>query len=166
MTNPRTLARLEARILERAAHCIEFELNDPRIGMITLTRVELSDDLSYAKVHYSTLGGDSRKRLAQAALDSARGFIQRQVGRVLETRKIPHLSFHFDERIELAAEMDLKIRAALERDNQIRPGAHPEDPADPPAESPTGAAAAELDPEIRDEYREFLDAQDEGELDR
>jgi ribosome-binding factor A len=134
--------------------------------MITLTRVELSDDLSYAKVHYSTLGGDSRKRLAQAALDSARGFIQRQVGRVLETRKIPHLSFHFDERIELAAEMDLKIRAALERDNQIRPGAHPEDPADPPAESPTGAAAAELDPEIRDEYREFLDAQDEGELDR
>jgi ribosome-binding factor A len=162
MTNPRTLARLEARILERAAHCIEFEVNDPRIGMITLTRVELSNDISHAKVFYSTLGGDSRKRLAQAALDSARGFIQRQVARVLETRKVPHLSFHFDDRIELAAEMDLKIREALARDKQVRPQAHSdlEQPAAEPAAEPAE------DAELQEEYREFLDAQDEGEVER
>lgn len=164
MTNPRTLARLEARILERAAHCIEFEVNDPRIGMITLTRVELSDDLSYAKVFYSTMGGPSRKRLAQAALDSARGFIQRQVARVLETRKVPHLTFHFDERIELAAEMDQKIRAALAHDKEVRPEAHADLEIQPTETAPAGPASAALDAETEAEYREFLAAQEEGEI--
>lgn len=117
--NPRTKARLEARILERAAHAIEFEVRDPRATFITLTRVELSDDLSIAKIYWSTLGGRSERSKAEHMLESAGGFIQRQVARILETRRVPRLVWHFDESLIRAQELDKAIRAALERDKVI-----------------------------------------------
>ena len=49
MANPRSIARLEARIHERVAHCLEFEVSDPRSAFITVTKVELSTDLSIAR---------------------------------------------------------------------------------------------------------------------
>ena len=54
MANPRTIAKLESRIHERVAHCLEFELADPRVGMITLTGVKLSPDLSLASAQSTT----------------------------------------------------------------------------------------------------------------
>lgn len=156
MTNPRTLARLEARILERAAHCVEFELADPRIALVTLTKCELSKDLAHAKLSYSVLGSDADQRRTQRALDDAAGFVMRQVGRVLETRKIPKITWHFDESVRMAAEMDRKIRAALEGDRAVNPTAHTELGVVPPDE------VDELDAEdeetlIEDEYEEFLE---------
>jgi ribosome-binding factor A len=117
--NERTKARLEARILERAAHAIEFEVRDPRATFITLTRVELSPDLSIAKMYYSVLGGAGDRSKAQHMLESAGGYIQRQVARVLETRRVPRLVWHFDESLIRAQELDKAIRAALERDKVI-----------------------------------------------
>jgi ribosome-binding factor A len=105
MANPRTIAKLEARIHERAAHALEFEVRDPRNVLITITRVELSKDLSHAKVFYSVLGGKAERSKAEHMLSSAGGFIQRQVARVLETRKVPHLHWIFDETIEQAQEL-------------------------------------------------------------
>ena len=81
MANPRTIAKLQARILERAAYCVEFELNDPRVGMITLTRCELSSDLAHARIFFTVLGGSTDRRTTERALESAAGFVQRQVGR-------------------------------------------------------------------------------------
>jgi ribosome-binding factor A len=117
--NPRTKARLEARILERAAHAIEFEVRDPRATFITLTRVELSPDLSIAKIYWSVLGGPGDRSKAEHMLESAGGFIQRQVARVLETRRVPRLAWYFDESLIKAQELDKAIRAALERDKVI-----------------------------------------------
>jgi ribosome-binding factor A len=158
MANPRTIARLEARILERAAHCIEHELADPRVGMITLTKVELANDLGSAKVHWSVLGGDSERRLAQRVLDDAAGYIQRQVGRVLETRKIPRLSFLYDDSIARAAELDRKIKEALAKDRELNPHAHDDLLA--------AGVDLEVEPtdettEIEREYEEFLEDEDE-----
>lgn len=153
MTNPRTIARLEARILERAAYAIEHELADPRVGMITLTKVELASDLGSAKVHWSVLGGDAERRKAQRVLDDAAGYIQRQVGRVLETRKIPRLSFHYDDSIAKAAELDRKIKEALAKDRQVNPNAHAD----------LLAAGVDLDTTedesktVEREYEEFLE---------
>lgn len=145
MANPRTLARLEARILERAAYAVQFEVSDPRVALVTLIRCELSKDLGNAKIHYSMIGNESDRRTTQRALESASGFIQRQVGRVLQTRRIPRLSWFYDDSVRRAAEMDQKIREAMEKDRAIHPGAHTEVlDAEPPKATPDEPDADEL----------------------
>ena len=119
MANPRTIARIEARIHERAAHCLEFELADPRSSFITITKVELSEDLASGKIHYSVLGDEADRSKAAHMLASAAGFIQRQVGRVLQLRRVPHLRWVFDDSILRAAEVNDAIQQALERDKRI-----------------------------------------------
>jgi ribosome-binding factor A len=144
MANPRTIARLEARILERAAYCLQFEVSDPRSGFITITRVELSPDLASGKIFYSVLGGEGEKSKAEGMLKSAAGFIQRQVARVLDMRRIPHLRWVHDGSIEKASELDLLIREARQRDREINPTLAMEEPiaesprTEPPSDARTG----------------------------
>jgi len=145
MPNPRSLARLAARIHERAAHCLEFELRDPRATFITITRVEVSKDAGHARIHYSVLGDAGERSKAAHMLASATGFIQKQVARVLETRIVPRLSFHYDDSIEHAAEMSQAIQAALERDRAINPLAHRE--AEEPRATETVSESDDADAE-------------------
>ncbi|MCY3004136.1 MAG: 30S ribosome-binding factor RbfA [Planctomycetota bacterium] len=154
MANPRTIAKLEARIHERAAHALEFEVRDPRNVLVTITRVELSNDLSHAKIFYSVLGSKSERSKAEHMLASAGGFIQRQVARVLETRKVPHLHWIYDESIEQAQELDSAIRKALERDRIIAQTGKP-----PTDDEEIAPEAAEGDADLGDEEL------DEGDVD-
>ncbi len=119
MASPKTVARLEAQIQRRVAHCLQFEVADPRAGFVTVTRVELSKDLQNAKVFYSVLGEDEELRSTARMLDQACGFVQRQVAGILRTRTVPRLSWHFDESIREAARLDRLIREARERDRRI-----------------------------------------------
>jgi ribosome-binding factor A len=123
MANPRTIARLQARIQERAAYCLQFEVSDPRASFITVTRVELSSDITSGKIFYSVLGSESDKSKAEHMLKSAAGFIQRQIARVLDVRRMPHLRWVYDGSMEQAANMDKLIREARERDRLINPHA-------------------------------------------
>jgi ribosome-binding factor A len=126
LANSRTLARIAARIKERAAHAIEFELSDPRSSFITITEVKVSSDLSIATILYSVLGSDGDKSKVKHMLADAGGFIQRKVGRVLTMRRVPKLRFIYDDSIEKNASMDALIRDAIEGDRGINPGAHDE----------------------------------------
>jgi ribosome-binding factor A len=126
VANARTLARIAARIKERAAYAIEFEVNDPRATFITITKVEVSGDISSAKIFYSVLGTEGDKSKVQHMLNDAAGFIQRKVSRVLSMRRVPRISFLFDDSIEKAAAMDALIRGAIEGDRGINPEAHDE----------------------------------------
>lgn len=161
MANPRTIARIESRILERAAYCLQFEVNDPRASFITITRVKLSTDLSSGKVYYSVLGGESDKSKAQHMLDHAAGFIQRQVSRVLEMRRMPRLSFIFDASSENAADVARLIAEARERDMRINPKLReeaPVKPADPRAiDGGLDAEEDELDGDAGDAEGEMLE---------
>lgn len=121
MPNPRTIARLEARIQERAAYCLQFEVNDPRASFITITRVELAPDITSGKIFYSVLGADADKSKAEHMLKSAAGFIQRQVARVLDVRRMPHLKWVYDESMQRAADIDQLIREARDKDRAINP---------------------------------------------
>lgn len=152
MANPRTIAKLQARILERAAHCVEFELADPRIGMVTLTRCELSADLARVKIFYSVMGGAVTKRQTQRVLEDAAGFVQRQVGRVLATRRIPRITWELDASIEYADEMDRKIREAIDRDREVR-GERAPAPVDD---------LDEVRSAVDEEYEEFLEDQEDS----
>jgi ribosome-binding factor A len=150
MTNPRVKARIEARIHERAAHCVEFELNDPRSALITITRVELSDDLSLATLCYSVYGSEGDKNRVARMLVDASGFIRKKIGGILRMRRIPELRWIYDDSIEYSARMGQTIQEALEKDRAIHPGAHAEIPP-PPAD----------DKIVDQEYLDFLSAQEE-----
>ena len=145
MANPRTLARIEAQILRRAAHCLQFELNDPRAGFVTLTRVELTKDMSIAKMHYSVLGDEADLRRVEQMLEHASGYIQRQVASVLHLRRVPHLRWYYDDSVAEAARLDALIREARERDRSINPALKDdEDPAFPPAPEPGSVQEEEV----------------------
>lgn len=119
MASPKTIARLEGQIQRRVAHCLQFELADPRAGFITVTRVELATDLATARVFYSVLGEDVEERKSQAMLEEAGGFIRRQVASILRTRTVPQLLWKFDDSIREAARLDALIQDARRRDRNI-----------------------------------------------
>ncbi len=84
------------------------EIKDPRIGLVTLTAVEMSDDLRHARVYFSVVGDDKTRQQSLKGLRSAAGFIRREVGHRLELRFAPEIAFHLDpgpERAQRLAEL-------------------------------------------------------------
>jgi ribosome-binding factor A len=130
VANPRTIARVEAQIHRRAAHCLQAELADPRSGFVTITKVEASRDLSSAKIHYSVLGDDSDRSRVEHMLEEAGGFIQRRVASALRLKNAPRLHWKYDHSIADSARIDVLIREARARDHEIR-GDRPEPGEDP-----------------------------------
>ena len=129
MANARTVARIESRIKQRAAELLQFEISDPRASFITVTRVEMKSDLLSGKIFYSVLGSESERSKARHMRDHAAGFLQRQIAPVLDLRRMPRLSWEYDESIERAANMDQLIRDARDRDASIRPEDQPSEEA-------------------------------------
>jgi ribosome-binding factor A len=124
MASPKSKARLESRIKERVAHCLEFEVNDPRATFITLTRVELSNDLGLARVFYTVLGKQGDRTQVEHMLESAKGFVRKQLGRVIQVRRMPALAFEYDLAVEDALRIDNAIQAALRHDREVNSSAH------------------------------------------
>src|SRR5206468_3312718 len=79
---------------------IRLELRDPRVGMVTLTGVELSRDQSHAKVFFTVLGAESAARDASEGLSRAAGFLRSALAHRLSTRSVPELHFEHDESVE------------------------------------------------------------------
>jgi ribosome-binding factor A len=102
--NERRIARLQEQIKQRLAEILLRDLADPKLGMVTITRVELDTEFTQCKAYWSVLAptsvGEARARAnSEEVLTRARGFCQREVGKSLNTRTIPHLEFVFDEGI-------------------------------------------------------------------
>lgn len=89
------------------------ELKDPRIHGVTVTYVEVSDDLRYAKVHVSIMGDEARQRLSMKGLASAAGFLQAKVAKRLELRYTPRLSFVLDMGVKRSIEVARILREVL-----------------------------------------------------
>jgi ribosome-binding factor A len=102
--------RLGELILAEISGLLTRDLKDPRIGFATLTRVELSDDLRYAKVFVSILGSEQEKARALQGLASATGYIRRHLGRALHLRYIPELTFLIDTSFEHGANIARLLR--------------------------------------------------------
>jgi len=79
------------------------ELRDPRIGFVTVTGVEVTNDLSVAMVRVSIMGSEEERAQALAGLESAAGFLRSRVGKALTTRSVPELRFVLDRGAEHAA---------------------------------------------------------------
>ena len=106
-------ARIADQIQRELAEVIRLELRDPRVGLITLTGVELSRDQSHAKVFFTVLGAESAAENAAEGLRRGAGFLRTQLAHRLTTRKVPELHFEFDESVERGMRLSKLIDEAV-----------------------------------------------------
>lgn len=94
-------------------------LNDVKddVGFITVTGVDLTSDLSFAKVYYTVLGNDEKKAAVAKKLEKAKGFIKTTLGSRVEMRKIPELLFYFDESIDYGNKIEKLIQELKDKEN-------------------------------------------------
>ena len=90
---------------------IQAELKDPRLGFVTVIRVELTDDMRYGKVFFSVLGNAEAQKKSVEALTSATGFIRRLIGERIELRFVPEIRFILDT----SAEYSIRIQQELDK---------------------------------------------------
>lgn len=99
MATPR-MRRINEVLREVIGAAIATDLNDPRIGFVTVTSVETSPDLRTAKVHVSVLGEEAAREEALAGLRSSHGVIQSKIAAETRMKRTPTLSFHYDPTVE------------------------------------------------------------------
>lgn len=101
---------------------LERELNDPRVNgaQVTISDVEITPDVRHAKVFYSLIGDEVQKAEVARGLESAAGWLSRELGKRLRTRHTPQLTFEFDESFERGDRLS-RLLDELKRDEGTKP---------------------------------------------
>jgi ribosome-binding factor A len=107
------LARVAEVIREVASETILFELRDPRVKGVTVTRAEVSADLQHAKVYVSIMGTNKEQDLCMHGLRHAAGYIQSKLAKRLQTRFTPTVKFIVDHGVKNSIEISRLINEAL-----------------------------------------------------
>ena len=101
---------------EIALMLMRGEIKDPRVGLVTITRVRMSKDLKRAKVFFSMSGSAEDVELSRQGLNSACAFIKRELARRLALKHIPTVSFEYDDTLDYADRIERAIRRIKEED--------------------------------------------------
>lgn len=107
--------RVTQAIKKEVSTIIHDELKDPRIGFITVTRVELTPDLRYAKIFFSVLGTEKEQADTKGALESAVGFIRRRIAQRIKLRLVPEIRFIQDK----SGEYSIHIQQELDKIKEL-----------------------------------------------
>jgi ribosome-binding factor A len=100
------IERVGNLIRHEISQLLQRQVKDPRLGnFVTVTEVSISPDLRYAKVFVSCIGSEEVKRDTLSGLAAASGFLRNQLAKRLRLRRIPELSFHWDDSIERGAHL-------------------------------------------------------------
>lgn len=102
----RRQARLNEQLKREISRVVRREVDDPRIGPVTVTGVEVTTDLSHARAWVRTLGDESALAEALEGLRAAAPFIRRELGKALRLRRIPELHFREDRTLERARRIE------------------------------------------------------------
>jgi len=102
--------RVAQLLKKEIAELLVTEVKDPRLGLVTVNRLELSKDLRYAKVYVGSLHEGAARVNVLQGLESASGFIRRELGRRLELRRVPELIFRMDENVEHGVRISSLLR--------------------------------------------------------
>ena len=105
--------RVAEQIRRELAELIAGELKDPRVGMISITGVEVTPDYAHAKIYFSTLAGHEHVDEVMAGLEKAAGFLRRELGKRIRIHTTPQLRFVFDASLERGAELSKLIQEAV-----------------------------------------------------
>jgi ribosome-binding factor A len=96
----RRAERLAEEIREQVAQMIASQLKDPRLGFVTVTRVELAHDLGHARVYVGVLGSEAEREKSLQSLHQASGFVRRELGKRLRIRHTPEIEFRYDKGLD------------------------------------------------------------------
>src|SRR5882724_6518753 len=91
--------RVADQIRAELATLLARQVHDPGIGFVTLTRVQVTPDIQQARVYYTALGDEGARKNSARALDRATTFLRRQIGARLRLKRIPEITFVYDESI-------------------------------------------------------------------
>ncbi|NOZ54232.1 MAG: 30S ribosome-binding factor RbfA [Gammaproteobacteria bacterium] len=108
--------RIADQIQRELAGIIQKNVKDPRVGMVTITAVQVSKELEYARIYFTVLGGEDAKKSTMTGLTKAAGFLRREIAKRLKLRNTPELQFQYDASIEHALHMSNLIDAAVASD--------------------------------------------------
>src|SRR5512136_3028286 len=93
-------------IHEMVSELLVKGLKDPRIGFVTITGVKVTDDLHLATVFFTVIGSEEEKSATEKGLNSARGYIRKEIGKNLRMRYVPDIIFKFDESVEYGSRIE------------------------------------------------------------
>jgi len=105
--------RVGEQIQRELAGLVHEEIKDPRLGMVSISGVVVSRDLSHARVYVSVLARHEAVDESIRVLNNAAGFLRRRLGQRMRLRIVPQLRFYFDSSLEEGARMDALINAAI-----------------------------------------------------
>jgi ribosome-binding factor A len=108
--------RLAEQIRMDVAEILQNELKDPRLPLVTCTRVSVTNDLKSAKLYVSVLGDEVRKKSAMKVLEGATGYVRRLLAQRLGLRTAPEIRFVFDPSIEYGIRLEELLRSEKERE--------------------------------------------------
>lgn len=103
---------------------MQFEMRDPRLGMINLNDVEVSRDLAHAKVFVTFMDAETKEEAKEAleVLNHAAGFLRSRLSESAQMRSVPRLRFYFDESVKRGRELSELIDKAREADSKLHEG--------------------------------------------
>ncbi len=111
--------RVGDQIQKEIADLLRNEVKDPRVGPVTVTRVDVSSDLSHATVHFTHLAGRAHGEEAVAALARTAGFLRSQLSHRLDLYSVPQLHFAYDDSIEAGMKLSQLIDDAVAADKKL-----------------------------------------------
>lgn len=111
--------RIGDQMQRELAQLIRREVKDPRVGLVTITAVDVSRDVGHAKVFITVMGqeGDDAIQQSLKVLNSAAGFLRMQLAREMKLRSVPQLHFHYDESVSRGAHLSALIERAVAEDS-------------------------------------------------
>jgi ribosome-binding factor A len=121
---------------------LQRELKDPGIGFVSITQVDVTQDLKYARVHVSIMGSEEEKRDTMAALERARGFIRREIASRMSIRQVPEIQFRLDRGLEYSDRINRLLNELKEAEAESGAQSEAEAAAQPEQrdEQPSGGA--------------------------
>jgi ribosome-binding factor A len=121
---------------------LQRELKDPGIGFVSITQVDVTQDLKYARVHVSIMGSEEEKRDTMAALERARGFIRREIASRMSIRQVPEIQFRLDRGLEYSDRINRLLNELKEAEAETGAQSEAEAAAQPEqsGEQPSGGA--------------------------
>ncbi|UVJ44738.1 30S ribosome-binding factor RbfA [Pseudomonas sp. LS1212] len=112
--------RIGDQMQRELAQLIRREVKDPRVGLVTITAVDVSRDVGHAKVFITVMGQETAEDIKQSikVLNAAAGFLRMQLGKEMKLRSVPQLHFHYDESVTRGAHLSALIERAVAEDSQ------------------------------------------------
>jgi ribosome-binding factor A len=116
MVDKHRAQRISDQMQREIGTMILREMSDPRVQLVSVSHVDVSRDLAFAKVYFTALGEQNEIELAQEALDNAAGFLRNRLAEEMNLRKTPKLTFIYDKSVADGLRLSAKIDAAIAAD--------------------------------------------------